>query len=650
MIPGACAAGTLRRQAVPSMRGTTAAVKSCLSVIVVCLLAGRLPAGVPLMKVDVDASDLPRRLLHARIEMPARSGGFAFWYPKWIPGVHAPGGPIQNMGGLRLTTPDGKTLSWRRHDEALHRFECTVPKGADRVIAKLDYICNQPSVNSVGVDSYGNSLVGVINFNTCLIYPDKVDNDKINVRLRVRLPEGWRFATSLVVDKAEDGWTAFKTVTLREVVDSPLIAGTHFRSIPLTVDGFPPVFLDLTSESPGAIQIEDDHIEKFKKLVEQAKRLFGVGHFPRYHLLVVLSDQIRNMGLEHLRSSLNGVGERDFIDEKKQKGWAAYLLPHEFVHSWCGKYRRPAGMFTRNYHDPKHTKLLWIYEGLTQYLGEVLTVRAGFLTPEEYLDRLAGKISYQMQRKKGREWRSLEDTAVDAWHLRGGSPNWVHLRRSQDYYNEGLLLWMEADAIIRHASDGRRSLDDFCKQFLGENPSKDTVVPYELDEVLQVLGKLARHNWREFFTQRITAPLEHLPLDVVTQCGYRIEYTSTPTDYLKEQQDEHKFVAAEESLGLGIGSDGGLGNVVPGRIGDRAGLAPGMKILGVNGRKFTQQRMKDALADSPVRRNVELLVLDGDEYRTIKLDYAGGPRYLRLVRDKNRPDVLGRILKPREGK
>lgn len=407
------------------------------------------------LNIDVDARELPRRLLHTRIEMPVKPGPNAFWYPKWIPGIHGPKGPVENVAGLQFELPDGTRLDWRRDEEELFRLWCDVPLTADRIVIKLDYICNQPSVNSVGVDSYGAALLGVINWNTCLIYPDAPRCDKIPVNLRLRLPEDWRFASALHVDQEKDGWIAFKTESLEDVIDSPLIAGHHFRTIDISTPDFPPVHFHLTSESESALQLDDELIDQYKNLVAEAKAMFTAAPFDEYHLLLTCSDAVRNMGLEHLASSLNGIGERDLLDEKKRKGWAAYLLPHEFVHAWCGKFRRPAGMVTHNFHSPKHTKLLWVYEGLTQYLGEVLTVRSGLLTKDEYLERLASKIGFLM-RQTGRQWRPLEDTAVAAHLLRVRSKNWGHLRRGQDYYNEGLLLWMDADALIRRKTDNQK--------------------------------------------------------------------------------------------------------------------------------------------------------------------------------------------------
>jgi predicted metalloprotease with PDZ domain len=304
-------------------------------------------------------------------------------------------------------------------------------------------------------------------------------------------------------------------------------------------------------------------------------------------------------------------------------------------------------MLTTNFHTPERTRLLWVYEGLTQYLGEVLTVRSGLLTFEEHLPALATKLDYLM-RQEGRKWRSLEDTAVASWKLRGYSPSWQALRRGQDYYNEGLVVWLEADALIREKSGGSKSLDDFCKKFFAADREKSPIVsPYELKEVTTVLRELADVDWEQFFAERVSKPRAAMELDFLTKTlGYRLQYSAKPSEYLTEREKERKGTSANASIGLSASDDGKILSVTPGSPADKAGLADAMVISGVNGRKYTSQRLKDGIADSVTRGNVELLILDGDTYRTVKLDYSEGPKYLELARTPERPDVLAAILKP----
>ena len=599
------------------------------------------------LKVDVDATEISRALLHSRVEIPAAPGELVVWYPKWIPGVHAPAGPVQNLAGLRFETVKGDALVWRRDDEELNRFLVTVPAGADRVIAKLDYICNQPSANSSGVDSYGNSLIGVINWNTVLLYPESAAIDTATASVRLKLPTGWKYGTALRTDQQSPEGVTFKPGTLRFVVDSPLICGENFRTVELTGKNTPPAFLHLASEAASAIQIDDKLIGQYRKLVTEAVALFGGARFEEYHFLVTCSDRLPGNGLEHLESSLNGVGERELVDEKKRKSWPVYLLPHEFVHSWCGKFRRPAAMVTTSFHRPERTRLLWIYEGLTQYLGEVLAVRSGLQPMEDHLPAFANKLSWLMQ-NSGRAWRPLDDTAVASWTIRAHSPAWSQLRRGQDYYDEGLVVWLEADALIREKTGGRKSLDDFCKKFFASDRAADpSVKPYELKEVIGLLQELADEDWDKFFTERITRPRPALGLDFLTRSlGYRLQYNAKASEYFTEREKDRKSVNVTDSIGLSAGEDGKIGGVVPGSPADKAGLASGMNITGVNGRKYSTQRLKDGIADSVTARQIELLVLDGDTFRTVMLPYADGPRYLELIRTKDHLDTLAAILAP----
>jgi predicted metalloprotease with PDZ domain len=607
----------------------------------------------PTLEVHVDARELPRRLLHAKIHVPCKPGKLALWYPKWIPGTHAPSGPIKDVGGLRIETPEGKSIPWRRDDTELFRLECDVPEGIHEVIALLDVICNGPAVEASGHLSYGNNSVGMINWSNCLLYPEGYSSDDTFVHLRLRLPRTWRHATALKAESgadsqdrqaAGDSIATFKPVTLTELADNALVAGAHLRTIALDVGKNPPAFMHLVSESPSALKIGPNVIELYSRMVKEAGALFGVCHYPEFHFLVTCSDDLGYHGLEHLACSINGVRERDLVDDSRRKGWVANLIPHEYVHSWCGKFRRPAGMCTTNFQSPLKTRLLWVYEGLTEYLGEVLMVRSGLISPKDYRETLAATIG-SLIHHEGRKWRPLEDTAVASHLLRGPSPNWNDLRRGQDYYFEGALIWLEADAIIRQRSDGLRSLDDFCRKFLGANRTDVSVVPYEMPEIVRDLRELADFDWEPFLVGRVSKPQDTLPLEVVGRCGYRLQYATEPPAGSPISR-RGGSVSARDSLGLSFSPDGRIEDVVPGMAGDRAGLAPGMMVIGVNSKKFSPQRLHDALAESVARRKIELLLLEGDEFRTIFIDYADGPRYLVLVRDESKPDLLAEILKP----
>jgi predicted metalloprotease with PDZ domain len=603
----------------------------------------------PTLELEVDARDLPRRLLHSRIKVPCQPGKLKLWFPKWVPGTHGPLGPVQDIGGLHVRTSEGKDLKWRRDEAELFRIECEVPERNREITVELDTICNEAAIDASGHLSYGNKLVGIINWGTCLIYPEGPSCDDIQAHLRLRLPDKWNFATALKYEGHKQGFSTFQTATLTDLADCPLIAGEHLRRIALATGPYPPAFLDLASESVAGLDLSDKVIELYSRVVREAGALFGTCHYPEYHFLVTCSDDLGYFGLEHLTSSINGVRERDLSDDARRKGWVANLLPHEYVHSWCGKFRRPAGMCTPNFHTPQKTRLLWVYEGLAQYLGEVLQVRAGLESQEEYRQALTAAIR-SLSHHEGRRWRSLEDTGVASYVLRASSPNWNGLRRDQDYYFEGMLLWLEADAIIRERSGGKRSLDDFCRKFFGGGSSTAKVLPYDLPEIVKTLSQLADFDWQPFLEKRVSQPIESLPLDVVGRCGYRVGYSTQPPPEQVGRQNRSGSggVAAQDSIGLAFGADGTIIDIIPAMAGDRAGFAPGMKVIGVNDKKFSRQRMLDALAESTSRHKIEFLLVEGEDIRRIVLDYSGGPRYLELARDPSKPDLLAEILRPLE--
>jgi predicted metalloprotease with PDZ domain len=599
------------------------------------------------MTIDVDASEITRRLVHTTLEIPCKPGPLRLWYPKWIPGAHGPKGRVEDIGGLRIETSEGTPIPWKRDEIELHCFTIRVPDGTTAVRVKLDTICESSGVEAAGIYTYGNSSVATINWNTCVVYPEGISIDDLNVKVRLKLPADWKFATALKSGDVANGMIPFQPVSLRTFIDSPLIAGKHVRTFQLNPDGVAPVFLHLTSESPQALNLDQKVVDAYSKLVRESEALFGVTHYKEYHFLVVCSDDFGRFGVEHLTSSMNGVGERSLIDDQFRKGWIAMLLPHEYAHSWCGKYRQPATMIMSDYHSPMKTKLLWVYEGLTTYLGEVLMVRSGLVTPEEYRITLM-KTVRNMSSTVGRQWRPLEDTAVASHLSRSPGKSWNLMRRSQDYYPEGMLLWYECDTIIRERTDGAKSLDDFCKRFFAKVKGRDTVAPHDYQDVVRDLKATADYDWDTFLQRRVTAVQESLPLDVIDRLGYRLHFTDKPPalppspPVMGPEPDN----SAADSLGITIVS-GQITTVVPGMAADKSGVAPGMKLVAVNGKKFNANRLRDALADSISKKQVELLVEEGDEFRTITVPYAEGLRYLELIRVEGKPDVLGEILKPR---
>ncbi len=612
------------------------------------LIAGALHAKPLDISIEVDAQNITRKLVNARLTFDAAPGELVLRYPEWIPGIHAPRGPIENLAGLRFTNEKGDPLVWQRDPLDSYRFTVDVPKSSKSVTLSLDYICSQPSTNSSGVDSFGNSFVGVINWNTLLMYPESYKDSEIQVSASLKLPSKWKLACPIPSQQDETGKWNLDTASLLQLVDSPVIMGEYLRTFDLEANDFPPTQLHVTSESAAALMAPDETVQKYRNLIAEAGILFGGAHFDAYHFLLVCSDELPANGLEHLRSSYNSVSERFLLDEEKLKGWEGYLLPHEFVHSWCGKFRRPEGMLTHNFHTPKDTRLLWVYEGLTQHLGEVLTARSGIWDIEHQKELLAGKISY-FRSVKGRQWRPLEDTAADSYHLRGHSDSWSTLRRGQDYYNEGLLFWLEVDSILRNETNSETTLDDFAKQFLGANYPDQETLPFTEKDIVAELNKLLKYDWESLISERISKTQESLSLEFVEKLGYKLTYRDTPTESQKAREEKFEYASARDSIGMGVSSDGTVGSgLVYGMPAEAAGVAPGMKVIGVNDRKFSLDRFRESIADSIVRGKVSLLIEDGDRFRTIDIPYDGGLRYLHLERDESKPDLIEAIYTPRK--
>ncbi|WP_165073900.1 M61 family metallopeptidase [Paludisphaera rhizosphaerae] len=602
----------------------------------------------PTMTVEVDLRDMPRRLVRTTIDVPCKPGAeLALWHPKWIPGTHAPCGANEPVAGLRIAAPDGTVVPWRRDDLDLYRIVCKAPEGVDRLRVSLDTICNEATVEASGHLTFGNDKIGVVNWSTCILYPEGPTAAETLVALSTRLPNGWKHATALKTKSNEGGLIRFEPVSLVDLIDSPLIGGEHLKTTKLDTGPYPPAFFNLVSESPEATELRPETIAKYSRVVREAGALFGSCHYEEFQFLTTLSDELGYLGLEHLASSINGVKERDLIDDQRRTGWIANLIPHEYVHSWCGKYRRPAGMATASFHQPMATRLLWVYEGLTEYLGEVVMVRSGLVSLEDYRKTLAHTIDGLIL-QAGRGWRPLDDTAVASAFLRSPSPNWNALRRSQDYYMEGALLWMEIDATIREKTAGAKSLDDFCKAFLGGPTKPEKVDPYTFEDVVAALDGVVAHDWKTLLEDRVSKPLDALPVDFVSKLGYRIEYGSTPPPPFRGRRPGAGGAAARHSLGLSFDAEGVVTDVVVGSIAEKAGLAKGRKVVAINDRLFSPDALRDALVASVERGKVDFLLTEGDSLKPLALTYRDGVKNLTLVRDSSKPDVLADILKPHD--
>ncbi len=593
--------------------------------------------------ITVDATDAPRKMLHADMVIPVVPGDVTLLYAQWIPGEHGPTGPIDNLTGLTIQA-NGKTLSWVRDSVNMYAFHVQVPQGATELHVHDDFLATAAAAGFSAGASTSNNLA-MVSWNEVLLWPASTPAPQTMVTPSVTLPEGWKYGTALTPTGHEGNTTHFEAVSVNQLVDSPLLSGRYFREIVLAPEISPKHYLDLAADGPEDLEVPPQMLAGFHNLVRETGALYQSRHYNSYHFLMTLSDQVAHFGLEHHQSNDDRVPEKTFLNPNLD-ALEAGLLPHEFTHSWNGKYRRPAGLVSPDFQTPMKGNLLWVYEGLTEYLGNVLTARSGLWTDAQYRDELANTAA-QLNYRPGRTWRDLQDTATAAQTLYGSGRQWGNWRRSVDYYPEGELLWLDVDTTIREQSHGKKSINDFCARFLGlgGNTGPKTA-PYTFDDIVSNLNAVQPYDWATFLTDRLTRKVDHAPMGGIEHGGYQLVYTDTPNPMMEARQ-ARGGVNAWYSLGMQISSNGALGDVLFYSPAYKADLGPGMKIVAVNGRQYTDSLMHDAIQNSKtVQTPIELIVENTGYYRMVKIDYHGGERYPHLARVNATPDMLEKILQP----
>ena len=595
------------------------------------------------LEVSVDASQVSRRILHVKMKIPAAPGPITLVYPKWIPGEHGPVGPIDDVMGLKFRVGE-TTVPWKRDDVDLYAFHVETPAQADEIQAEF-YVTgvSEESGFLPGNSSAPDQLI--LNWNQVLLYPLGPPSDTQTIQAQLTLPPKWKFATALPLQSEEGQVITFKPVSLTMLVDSPLLAGLGLREIDITPQAEPRVHkLDLAAESDSALDLPQSVIASYRRLVAETGALFKARHYDHYNFLVWLHGTYED-GLEHHQSSDNRLPEMGLAD----LDWRLIegdLLSHEMTHSWNGKYRRPVGLATPNYQEPMKGDLLWVYEGLTNYYGEVLAARSGLWQPEDYRNRIAATAA-EMENRPGRAWRSLEDTAISASLLYGSSTEWQAWRRSTDFYGEGSLLWLEVDSMIRGKTSGHKSLDDFCRAFEGGESGPPTMVPYTFDDMVTALNQILPNDWAGFFRTRVTSLAPHAPLLGIENAGWRLTYSDERSALDRAVEAKHEQLDMRYSLGALFEISGKVLDVLPGTPADSAGLAPAMKVVSVNEHQFSPQVLREALRSAQTTSApLELLVTNQEQFVKLRLDYHGGERYPHLERDPSKPDMLSHILAP----
>jgi predicted metalloprotease with PDZ domain len=611
-----------------------------------CAASARAQTGNKPIRIAVDLRDATKYIFHATLEFPVKEGALTLVYPKWIPGDHAPTGPILDLTGLKFRA-GGKEIPWMRDDVDMYAFHCNVPAGAETLEVSLDYL-SPNTAQSALENSAATSQLALLNWFLVMLYPQGAKSDDLTYEARLRLPTGWKYGTALPVAKESEGEIKFQAASLTTLMDSPVIAGAHLRTIELSKGEQPEHRIHIAADSAAANEATPEQVQHLRQLVAETGALFGARHYRRYDFLLSLTDNMHNDGVEHHESSDNRVGERMLLDPMVLET-EMDLLPHEFFHSWNGKYRRPEGLATPDYQAPMKGDLLWVYEGLTEYYGTMLAARSGFWTPDGLRETLASQAAY-LNERPGRSWRNLQDTAISVQFLYGARQGGSSWRRSVDYYQESTLIWLEADTVIRGKTHGKKSLDDFCRKFHGGQNTPPKIVPYTFEDVLAAMQAIAPYDWRTFFTERLNSHGPGAPLGGLENSGWRLGFSETMNEHQRAEDTVGRTTDVQFSLGIIVhdpGSENGdeLSDVIAGSPSAEAGIAPGMKLLAVNGRRWTPEILREAIRRAKGGKEpIELLVENEEYFHSYRIDYHGGERYPHLERN-GKPDLLSEIAR-----
>ena len=596
------------------------------------------------IRLQVDASDIDRRIFGVRETIPVRPGEpIVLLYPQWLPGNHSPSGRVDKLAGL-LIYASGARVEWVRDPVDVFAFHVNVPVDAAALDVYFQFA--SPIEPAEGRIMMTLDMLN-LQWNSVALYPAGYFAREITVEPSVRLPEGWQLATALETAATSAGVTSFKPVSLDTLVDSPIFAGRYFKRLDLDPGGPAPVHLDVIADRADLLEMKPEQLEAHRAMVQQAYKLYGSHHYDHYDFLLALTDHMGGIGLEHHQSSENGTVPTYFTDWDKNAD-TRDLLPHEYSHSWNGKFRRPADLWTPNYNVRMRDSLLWVYEGQTQYWGFVLSARSGLLTKQQTLDAIAATAA-TYDNRIGREWRALQDTTNDPIAAARRALGWRSWERSEDYYSEGQLMWLDVDTLIREKSGDQRSLDDFAKLFFGVNSGSFVPNTYVFDDVVAALNAVQPYDWAKFLRARLDGHGPGAPLDGLARGGYKLVYTDTPSDYFKGSETRRKVTDLTYSLGMVIAAEGRLADILWQGPAYKIGLTVGTQIIAVNGVTFDADRLKAAIKDAKSSgAPIELLVKNVDRFRTVRMDYHNGLRYPHLERTGTTPARLDQILEPKK--
>ena len=591
------------------------------------------------IELAVHASNVAQRIMRVRQSIPVVPGPLTLLYPQWLPGNHAPRGPIDKIAGIAFSA-NGQALAWQRDPMDVYAFHLDIPQGVSRLEVRFDYLSpTDPAQGRVVMTPQMLNL----QWNAVLLYPAGHTQWQVQFAPRVTYPAGWQAASALDVERRDGATVVYAPVNLEILVDSPVFAGQHFKQVDLGLPGKRPVRLNVVADHPRSLVMNEGHIAAHRALVDQALKLFGSEHYDHYDFLLALTTRLGGIGLEHQRSSENTQAPDYFSGWNLSTG-SDSLLAHEMTHVWNGKYRRPAGQAAPNLNTPLDDSLLWMYEGQTQYWGEVLNARAGLRPLALAIDEWANVAALYADGRPGLAWRSVQDTTYDPIVAARRPKPYVSQQLSEDYYRAGQLIWLEADALIRSGSNGRKSLDDFARAFFGVDDGQwQRPNHYRFEDIVAALDAVHRHDWASFLRDRVEG---RRPLTGGFEAaGWRLVYRDTPNAMTRAGAGGSNHVY---SLGFALNREGLVGNVRWDSPGFNAGITPGMHVVAVNDIQYTPQVLDEALADAKAGSGpIRLLVKEFDRYRTLQVDYRGGARFPHLERIPGTRDHLSAILEPR---
>ena len=595
------------------------------------------------MRIAVDETDVDRRIVHVHETITALNADTVLRYPKWLPGRHGPDGPIDRVAGLKLSV-NGAPVAWQRDPLDVYAFHVAVPAGAPALEVDFDYL--SPTSPKVGTPEMSHDL-SIVEWTSVVLYPAGYFARQIPVVASLALPTGWTFASALEVESDARAPVTFKPVSLETLLDSPVYAGRHAARLDLDPGARVPVQLDLFADRPESLTVPPAALAAHRALIKQAYKLFASHHYAHYDFLLSLGDSVEQLGREHHQSSENGQDAGYFTDWDKTPA-GRDLLAHELVHSWNGKFRRPKDLWVPSYEVPMQNSLLWVYEGQTQYWGKVLTARSGMWTRQQALEDLARTAaSYDAQ--PNRRWRALQDTTNDEIINPRRPMSWRSWQGFEDYYEQGQLIWLDVDTLLRERSGGRHSLDDFARAFFGVEDGRIEPLTYRFEDVVEALNAVEPYDWASLLRRHLDAVDGPAPLDGLRRGGYQLVYTDVPGEYLNALDAQRKLATFTYSLGLALRDrDGVIATVQWDSPAFKAGLTEGTQVLAVNGRAYSAELLKDAIkAARGSTAPIELIVRTGDRFGVVAIDYHEGLRYPHLKRDPALPARLDEILAPR---